>query len=172
MTTIITTFDAWVTTGRDLLTQRTTIDWQLADWIAEGREQFGDQAGFDFLAGELGIAPKLLRNAAKTAEAFPPARRSTALPFEVHASLALLPPGDRLPTLAKAATEHWGERQAKAAVIEHRHATAVFEDEDSETRLAVEIIRAWNRAPVESRQYAYALMNGRTFAAIDEDQVA
>lgn len=168
---LATTFDTWVATGRSLLEQRAKTEWQLADWIVEGRQQFGDQAGFDFLAGQLGIAPRQLRTAAKVAEAFPPSRRSAALPFEVHASLALLPPDDRLPTLAKAANEHWGEREAKAAVVEHRHATAMFDDEDAETRLAVEIIRAWNRAPVESRRYFMELAAISHFAAIDEDTV-
>lgn len=173
LTTLEPTQDqaAWIDRGRALVRERTEVDWRIADWIGEGRaKEYATQAQFDFLAAELGVAPRALRIAAKVAEAFPPSQRSTALPYDVHAHLATLPADERLPALQRAATEGWTERDAKTAVVEHRHQAAMFDDEDAETRLAVEIIRAWNRAPVESRRYAFELMDAHTFAAIDEDQ--
>ena len=57
-------------------------------------------------------------------------------------------------------------------MTEHRQQAAMFEDEDQETRLAVEIIRAWNRAPAESRRYFWDLAQRAQFGAINEDEAA
>jgi hypothetical protein len=169
-----TTLDAWVALGRTLLDRHRQHEWLLADWAAQGLNQFGGQAEFTALFETVG-EPKQLRLAARVAATFPPHLRAADVPFEVHKYIAQLPEERRLETLQKASTEHWGLKKARTELTTFRQQSAMFEDEDQETRLAVEIIRAWNRAPAESREYFWALAeraadNG--FGAIDEDEVA
>lgn len=165
-----TPFHTWLETGRSLVDQRREIDWRLGDWLADGRKQFGDQAEFDFLADALGLAPQRLKQAERVALAFPEHLRAHDVPVEVHAYIAALPEEERLQTLQRASREHWGESQAKRVITLHRQQTAMFEDEDAETRQAVEIIRAWNRAPTESRRYFWELAKRADFGAIIEDE--
>lgn len=166
-------FAAWLQAGRALLTERTSLDWRLADWLTNGRERYGEQSGFDFLADQLGIAPKQLRTAAKVAEAFPPSQRAADVTFEVHAKIAALPDGERLKTLRRASSEQWKEADAKRAVSDYRRQAAMFEDDDPE-RLATLIYRAWNAAQPDVRAIAFPLIqtaarNG--YAIIDEEVV-
>lgn len=170
-----TTIDAWVTLGKTLFTKRRQTDWMLADWAASGVERFGHQEEFTALFEQVGAEPKQLRHAARVAATFPPHLRAADLPFEVHAYIAQLPEDRRLETLQKASTEHWGLKKARTELTTFKQQAAMFEDEDQETRLAVEIIRAWNRAPAESREYFWALAETAAdtgFGAIDEDEVA
>ena len=164
--------DWWVRMEKRMLDYQ-QARWEVGDCLAEGVALFGEQACFEFAADKLSIEPKQLRSSAKVASAFPPSMRAADVPFEVHAYIAQLPEERRLETLSKASTEHWGAKEAKRIVTQHRQQTAMFEDEDQETRLAVEIIRAWNRAPAESREYFWELAKVAAdggFAAIDEDE--
>jgi hypothetical protein len=166
-----TTKADWLGLCRDLYQQRKSLDWLLADAVSAGIALFGKQEAFDFLAEQLPVEPKQLRLATKVAAAFPASQRADDVPFEVHAYIAELPAERRLETLQRASSEHWGVKRAKEVVTEHRAQAAMFEDEDEETRRAVEIIRAWNRAPVESRRYFWDLAEPANFGAIDEDEV-
>ena len=169
------TFDSWIDQGRDLAAQRRNVDWAIADWLATGQQQFGNQLEFGILSERLGIDPKRLKQAEKIAIAFPEHLRAGDVPFEVHAYVAALPEEQRLSTLQRASREHWGEREAKRAVTEHKQQVAMFEDEDTEARWATEMWRCWNRAPSpDAREYAYELIrrsaeNG--FGVINEDEV-
>jgi len=164
--------DDWLSLGRDLYAQRRSLDWMLADWIHTGVERFGDQAELSLIGGTLGVDPKALRQAARIATAFPPHMRAKDVPYEVHAYIGHLPAEQRLETLQRASKEHWTPKDARDEVTTFRHQAAMFEDEDCETRLAVEIIRAWNRAPAESRRYFWALAERSDFGAINEEQAA
>src|ERR1051326_7770474 len=110
---VVPAFDTWIQTGRDLVQRRKEIDWQLGDWLAEGRQTFGDQAQFDFLADSLGLAPKRLKDAEKLAKAFPAHLRAKDVPVEVHARIAALPEAERVEVLQRAAREHWDEKRAQ-----------------------------------------------------------
>lgn len=167
-------FSSWLETGKSLLHQRDELDWQLADWIADGRTQFGHQAEFDFLAEQLGIAPKRLKQAERLALAFPSHLRAQDVPVEVHAHIAGLPEAERLTTLQRASREHWDEDDARRVVTQHRQQAAMFEDEDTDARLATELFRVWNRMPVSAREYAWPLLQRARdggFVAIVEDEV-
>lgn len=151
LTTINTTlpegFADWMQTGRNLLQQRAEIDWRLGDWIATGSEQF--QCDFDFLADELGIAPKALKSAAKVATAFPPHMRDTALTFQHHEAVVTLPADEALRVLKDAKARHLDERETRIAAIEHKAAIEQrlpMEDDDPAHRQLTTIQHAWNRA--------------------------
>ncbi|GGB14954.1 hypothetical protein GCM10011380_00450 [Sphingomonas metalli] len=147
-------FSDWLTTGKALLTERTRIEWQLADWIADGREQFGNQAEFDFLADELGIAPKALKTAAKVAAAFPPHMRDSALTFEHHEAVVGLPATDALAVLKQARDGHLDDRETRVEAVKRRTELgqgSVFADDDWEHHELMAIQRAWNRARTSVR---------------------
>jgi hypothetical protein len=167
-------FLAWITDGRRLVDQRREIDWRLGDWLADGRQRFGEQAEFDFLADALGLEPKRLKEAERVALAFPEHLRAQDVPVEVHAYIAALPEDQRLEKLQQASREHWGTKEARAVVARHKQQEAMFEDEDSTARLATELFRAWNRMPAEAREYAWPLLErarAAGFGAINEDEV-
>lgn len=164
-------FDEWLNLGRDLAAEERNLRWLIGDWCREGHTRFGEQARFDFLSEQLAIDTRQLKQAAKVAEAFPAHLRASDVPYEVHAYVAALPESQRMEALQRASRERWGVRQARQAITLHRQEAALFEDEDSETRLAVEIIRAWNRAPRESREYFWALAEAANLGAINEDEV-
>lgn len=150
-------FATWLSDGRDLLHQRNAIDWQLADHIATGRETFGDQAAFDFLADELGIAPKQLKSACKVAKAFPPSQRAPDLSFNVHREIARVEPEQRLLLLSEAQKGRWNEKSAHEQVEAWRlNCGARMEDDDHEHAEIVEVIRAWNRVSgPDAREYLW-----------------
>lgn len=150
-------FGAWLDTGRALLTERNECDWRIADWLNDGKEQFGNQLAFDLLGEQLGIAPKTLKQAVKVSQAFPPAHRSPALPFAVHKEIARVEPEQRLPMLNKAAQGRWDEIAAHREVEGYREATGKrMANDDAEYSEAMELVRAWNRISPEAREQAYA----------------
>lgn len=168
-------FDDWLATGRQLLEQRNEADWKLADWLADGRDRFGNQAQFDFLGEQLGIAPKRLKSAVKVAKLFPPSLRATNLSFDVHREIARVDPDSRFEVLNAAAKDGWNEKVAHDRVERIRIDTgAVLPDDDPEHREVVEMIRTWNRMSSPSvREYAWpyfqrAARNG--FTSINEEE--
>lgn len=144
----------WLDTGRALLTERSRVEWQLADWIADGRERFGSQAPFDFLADELGIAPKRLKLAASVATAFPPSHRDPTLTFDHYESVATLPGPEALSLLKRAKDQHWDDRQTRVEAVKRRAEIgdrAIFTDDDWEHHELMACTRAYNRARPEVR---------------------
>ena len=163
-------FATWLSDGRDLLARRNETEWALADWMATGRETFGDQAAFDFLADELGIAPKQLKSAVKVATTFPAHLRDTALTFQHHESVANLPVTDALEVLKRAKDEHLDDRETRAAavrrqtVIEQR---TLLPEDDWDHHALMAITRAWNRAPRHVREEFIDLAGEADLACID-----
>jgi hypothetical protein len=83
--------DAWIETGRALVNQKRQLDWQFADWLSTGqREGYAEQVGFDFLADQLGIAPKRIKQFAATAQTFQPHTRHAELTIEHHIQVSEL----------------------------------------------------------------------------------
>lgn len=157
LATIATTppgFTDWLSRGRELLTRRNEVEWELADWIASGRENFGNQAQFDFLADELGIAPKRLKSAAKVAALFPPSLRDSALTFQHHEAVSTLPTVEALDVLRRAKTEHLDDRETRVAAVVRKAAISpgLLPDEDWEQVELVTLTRAWNRARASVRE--------------------
>lgn len=169
--------DEWLDRGRNIAHRKVALEWDMADWLAEGVSAgYAKQLGFDFagLGAQLGIAPPRLKAACKAAQAFPPALRASDLSVEHHAAVASLPAGEALPLLRRASTEHLTVNDCREVVTQHRYATgARFDDEDTDSTLATQVIRAWNRATPEAREMAFAhfkiaAKNG--FEIIDEDE--
>jgi hypothetical protein len=162
-------FQGWLQTGHALLTQRNEVEWKLADWIADGREQFGDQAAFDFLADELGIAPKKLKTAASVAKAFPPSHRDPSLTFEHYESVATLPVTDALSLLRDAKANHWDDRETRVEAVRRRAqiSTTTLLDDDFEYQELIAISRAWNRARPDVRSQFLELAAEANLGVID-----
>lgn len=170
--------DEWLSRGRDIAHRKVALEWDMADWIAEGvKAGYDKQLGFDFaaLGQQLGIAPPRLKAAYKAAQQFPPALRAADLSVEIHAVAASLPPDEALPLLKRASAEHLTANDCRAVVQQRRYETGErFDDEDTDTTLATLVLRAWNRATVEARGLAFERLSiaaGSGFGIIDEDEV-
>lgn len=168
-------FDDWVRLGRDLFTRHRNIEWMLADWLKAGTERFQDEEQFDLFLTEIGVDPKRAVADAKVAKLIPPSWRSDKISFEVCKHLSKIDDEEtRQRLLKKAVEEHWNERSAHHAVVEHKSETGqLLVDDDPVARLSTEIVRCWNRAPPEAREYFYALAEiaaNNGFAPIDESK--
>ena len=163
--------DTWIANGRALAERRRDVDWEIADWMSEGREAgFITQAGFDFLADNLGIGPAKLKIISKAA-AIPAHLRDTSLTVEHHAVVAKLPKDDQLNLLNQASREHWKVQDLREAVTQRRYeAGELFDDEDIESTLCTLIVRAWNRATPAARQSFMDLAKVAKLGIIDEDE--
>lgn len=163
-------FGNWVETGKRLIDQRRKVDWALADWWSEGQKHHRDEPQFKLFAEQVAADAKRLTAMAKVAEAFPRHMRAANVSFEVHREIAVLEPVERLSMIAKASNERWNERVAHQHVVEHRYEQGtLLPDDDPEYRSAVEIIRAWNRAPKEARRYFMDLATTAKLSVIVED---
>jgi len=138
-------FSAWVEEGRSLAEKRRNVDWEIGDWMLSGREHgFLDQAGFDFLADNLGIAPKRLKDITKAAIAFPVHLRDAALTIEHHAAVSPLPKQEAMELLHAARDKHWTPEQTRyEAMKAHPRDT----DRKVEESPLESFLRHWNRLP-------------------------
>lgn len=141
--------DQWWELGEDLFARRRSLDWMLADWVAAGVERFPEQIEFALVGGKLGVEPKMLQAAAKTASAFPASQRDEALTIEHHIHVADLPTEERLSLLKQAHEGHWTPKRTRVEAIKRKVAigqSAIFTDDDFEHHELMAITRAWNRA--------------------------
>ena len=167
-------FSAWVNLGRDLFARHRQTEWMLADWLKVGTERFHDEAQMDLFLDQIGVDKKRALADAKVAKLIPAAWRSDKISFEVCKQIARVEDEAlRLRMLKQAVDGHWNEKQAHHAVVEHKVASgSMFGDDDPVVRLSTEIVRCWNRAGPEAREYFFQLaeMAASTgFGAIDED---
>lgn len=168
-------FPQWVNLGRDLFTRHRQTEWMIADWINVGADKFRDEAQMTIFLDEIGVDQKRALADAKVARLIPATWRSDKVSFDVCKQIAKI---DDEPTrqrmLKQAVDERWNEKQAHHHIIEHKYESgALFEDDDSTPRLATEIVRMWNRVPVEVREYVHPLIEAAAvngFTPIDEDQ--
>ncbi len=162
----------WLGVVRSLFDQKQQADWMLADCLASGAERFGMQTCLDLIVENIAVEPKVLRSAARVAEAFPAHLRASDMPYDVHRLIAQLPEDRRLETLQRASVEHWGVNEVRRVVHDDRKQQAMFEDNDPE-RFATLIFRAWNNAPsAEVRELAWARISHAArngFTMIDEE---
>ena len=150
-------FNDWLDAGRSLYEQRKALEWQCADWLAEGVARFPKQMEIvlPMLAADP-IEQKKLTKAARVATAIPASNRNTALTFDHHAHVADLPLDERLTLLAKAADENISARALRIVAMERRRelgiGTMLIDDPDWDYQFLQAIARAWNRAPQHVRQ--------------------
>lgn len=169
ITTPAPTFDIWLAQGRDLLTRRNSIEWELADWLDTGREQFVDQAGFDFLSDALGIAPKKLKTAASIAKAFPPALRDTTLTFDHYEAVHSLPTTEALSVLKDAKARQLDDRETRQEALKRKTQIqpALLSDDDWQHERRMALQHAWNRADPETRDYCLEAFNEAKGGPVD-----
>ena len=137
-------FDEWRTLGEGLLSKHRETQWAAADWFAYGKRRAKDDPRF---AEQLALAlpeiaedPKRLEQAAKVADAFPPAERTLSLSFDHYAALATLPHGEARKLLKRAEREHIPPRQ----LIDKAERPTLFVGDDE---LYSGFIKHWNRLP-------------------------
>jgi hypothetical protein len=169
-------FAQWIEMGKTLFARHRNTEWMLADWLKVGSERFHDEAQFGLFLDELGVDQKRAIADAKVAKLIPPAWRSDKVSFEVCKHIAKVEDEElRLRMLRQAVEGHWNEKQAHHAVVEHKSETGqLLPDDDATSRLSTEIVRCWNRAGPDAREYFFALaeMAAATgYGPIDEDAV-
>lgn len=158
-------------TVRTTLAARDAAQWTWADLIARLRRELPSEGTISRLAVDLNMPRQKLAALVRVSAAFPPDHRDVRLSFDTYARLAGLPAELRPAAVAQALAEGWGERQAHAAVLAHRQTTGAADDDDPETRMAAQIMRAWNRAPAEARGYFAALAEGAGTGIIDDEVI-
>lgn len=146
--------EAWLSRGKGLGAERRDIDWRIADWMVEGKAAGHlDQAGFDFLADNLGIGPSKLRLIHKAA-AIPVHLRDTSLTIEHHAHVAELPAQEQMELLTEAKRHHWSDDALRKQAISRRTQIGGYEvlsQEEWEYHALMAMQHAWNRAPKQAR---------------------
>lgn len=160
--------DEWIAGFRRRAAARDAADWALADWVATGRAA-GLKTTTKGIGDALDIPHTKLGELRRVALAFPSNRRDTRLSFETHAQLATFPEAERFEMATRAAAEGWGLRSARRAALKHRQDLAGFVDEDQDTPQAVLIMRSWNRASPEARQYFVELQAAAGLGIVDEE---
>lgn len=148
-------FGDWVEQGRALIARRDQVEWELVDWLADGKARYGTQLDFfDRLGDALGIAPKELRGQVKLADAFPPHRRDSSLTFAHHEAVAILPPAEAIQVLHRAKSEHLDDRETRQAALRRKAeiAPSLISDPDYQDAEYRDLVRRWNRASADTRQ--------------------
>jgi hypothetical protein len=171
--------EEWLNRGRDIAHRKVALEWDMAEWVAEGvRDGHAKQLGFDFaaLGKELGIAPAKLREASVAAGKFPPALRDPSLSVEHHAAIASLDIEDALPLLKMASVERLKPSDLREAVVQRRLDTGQnFSDDDMGSSLEAILYRDFNRMasyPEHQERAAktlmFAIKHGKTIIDPDE----
>lgn len=165
-------FAEWLDTGRELYERRKALEWECADWLAEGVAKYPKQMEMvlESLASDP-IEQKKLSKAARVATAIPASNRNTALTFDHHAHVADLPVEERLTLLAKAADENISARALRIVAMERRRelgiGTMLIDDPDWDYQFLQAIARAWNRAPQHVRQEFYDMAGDAELGVVE-----
>lgn len=150
-------FEQWLEKGRELYARRKSLEWECADWLADGQAQYPEQMALVLpMLAQDPIEQKKLTRAARVAATIPASNRNTALTFDHHLHVADLPVAERLELLAEAATCNMSARALRIVAMERRRTlgigTMLIEDPDWDYQFLQAISRAWNRAPSHVRQ--------------------
>lgn len=161
------TFEAWVEQGRSLAERRRSIEWDIGDWIADGRERFPEQ--IQLALPSVVDDEKALKRIEKTVKAFPPHLRDLSLSFDHHAYVADMPRQEALPLLKAAHDEHLNARALRIRAMLRKVETGQIlpREEDVEDDALLAMIRAWNRAPQPAREDFAEMMADSHFGVID-----
>lgn len=165
-------FNEWLDQGRALYNERKALDWKCADWLADGQARFPKQMALalqEFATDP--IEQKLLTRSAKIAAAIPASQRDAALTFAHHMHVADLPADERLALLNRAAKERLSARALRIVAMERKAVLGVgntqLEDDDPEYQALMAIVRAWNRAPRETREEFYDMAGDAELGVIE-----
>jgi len=82
-------FADWEALGRRLVVMHDAIQWAIADWLAYGEREYGEQ--YAQAIDVLGLSYQTLANYAWVGRAFESSRRRESLTFSHHAEVAGLP---------------------------------------------------------------------------------
>lgn len=164
----------WADKMRRLILDKRNVEWEIADTLEAGRAQFGDDPQMQLFLDAIGYDQKRAIADAKVAKLIPAAWRTDKISFEVCKHIAKVEdPELRRRMIKQAEAEHWNERAAHHAVVEHKVASGtLFGDDDPVARLSTEIVRCWNRATPDAREYFYQLAEmsaASGFGIIDQD---
>lgn len=145
-------FSDWLATGQTLARDKREIDWRIGDWLTDGRARFPEQ--IELALGELLDDPNQIRRIEKTCKTFPPHMRDSKLSFDHHAHVADLPVQQALPLLHTAKTERMNARQFRNHVVDYKVDAGIvlIDDSDYDDKVALAIVRLWNRASVDARE--------------------
>ncbi len=154
-------FDLWLAEGRRLAGIRLTLDFEIGDWLAKGRERFFPEQ-IEMALGEIALDAehaRALKRLERVARAFPPSQRHPGLTFEHHAQLADLPKQEALPLLQRAGKEKMGAKQIRLeAMLKKVDLGLVLpREDDPEDDAMLALCRAWNRAPKPVREDFFAM---------------
>ena len=157
----------WLKRGRDIVRRRKELDWDLADWVVEGREHFPEQ--LDLALADISDDPRNLKRIEKTAKAFPPSQRCASLSFEHHAHVADLPTQEALPLLREAEREKLPARKLRIRAMLRKVETGQIlpREDDAEDDALMALVRAWNRAPRSVREEFAELMRDSDYGVVE-----
>lgn len=162
--------EEWIDRGRTLAAKRRDVDWAIADWMVEGKAAGHlDQAGFDFLADNLGIGPAKLKLIHKAA-AIPAHLRDTSLTVEHHAHVAELPVQEQIELLTEAKRQHWSDDDLRKQTITRKVETgraAMLSPDEWDDHCRMQLQHAWNRASVSVREDFAELIAASHMGVID-----
>lgn len=149
-------FDRWLAEGRRLAGIRLTLDFEIGDWLAKGRERFFPEQ-IELALGEIAVDAehaRALKRVERVARAFPPSQRHPGLTFEHHAQLADLPKQEALPLLHKAGKEKMPARKVRLEAMMRKIDLGLVlpREDDPECDQLTAICRAWNRASKTVRE--------------------
>lgn len=168
--TAVTPAEEWIDRGRTLAAKRRDVDWAIADWMVEGKAAGHlDQAGFDFLADNLGIGPAKLKLIHKAA-AIPAHLRDTSLTVEHHAHVAELPVQEQIELLTEAKRQHWSDDDLRKQTITRKVETgraAMLSQEEWDDLSRMQFLHVWNRASVAAREDIAELVSQSHMRCID-----
>lgn len=167
-------FAAWVEEARNLFAEHRQAEWKVAEWLRVGIERFHDEPQMDLFLDQIGVDKKRAIADAKVAKLIPASWRSDRVSFDVCKQIAKIDDEQtRQRLLKRAVEEHWNEKEAHHAIVEHKVTSGrLWEDGDDVARGATEMVRCWNRASPESREYFFQLAEmgaAKGFGLIDQD---
>lgn len=164
------TFDQWVETGRQLASMKRDLGFMIGDWVNHGREHFAEQIELALEAA--GMDARFALKAAHVAKTFPRHVRAESLSFDHHRVVMKLPRPEQLNLLKQANERKWKTQELKDAAVQRRYEIGQdFEDEDLDSYLEVQMIRAWNRATPAARESFVERTAVVNFGIIDEDKI-
>lgn len=108
---------AWLQEGRELNGRQADHQWRFADWIARGRQAFGE-ISIRELADDLQISPGKISNYLKVSAASHLFRYRNTLAFSACLEVARLPEEDAVRILDLAAAGGWSVEQVREAARE------------------------------------------------------
>jgi hypothetical protein len=166
----------WLEKGAALAALCRESDWALADWLSVGKATgYLSAAPCKVVSADIGIPLPWMRNAMRAAAAFPVGVRLPDLTVEHHAPLASMPRQEALEALRRAQSERLPAQAMRERATQYRYESGEnFRDEDTDSTLATQAIRAWNRATPEARELAFEhfqLAAAKGHAIVDEDEM-